>query len=72
MWVMYHFSDLSALYSLIGAVVGESLSYAIYCAKSFNDSKEEAKSKLERDRFLSNTNNECESDYSDMTPEEQY
>lgn len=51
MYVMVALQDLSSLYSLIGAVVGESVCYAIYCAKSFNDSKEEAKSKLERDRF---------------------
>lgn len=51
MVVMYRLADLSALYTLIGAVVSESISYAIYCAKSFNDSKEEAKSKLERDKF---------------------
>lgn len=51
MIIMYLLQDLSALYSLIGAVVGESISYAIYCAKSFHDSKEEAKSLLERDKF---------------------
>lgn len=55
MTAMIMMKDLSALYSLIGAVVGESLSYAIYCAKSFNDSKEEAKSKLERDKFEAGT-----------------
>ena len=34
MAAMWHFSDLSALYSLIGAVVGESLAYISYCAKA--------------------------------------
>ena len=52
MWIMYHLSDLSALYSLIGAVVGESLSYAIYCAKSFNETKEEVKTAFEREKFF--------------------
>lgn len=51
MYTMYTLKDLSPLYSLIGAVIGESLSYAIYCAKSFKDTKEEVKSKLERDKF---------------------
>ena len=35
MWVMYKLVDLSALYTLIGAVISESVSFAIYCAKSF-------------------------------------
>lgn len=51
MYIMAHLQDLSSLYSLIGAVVGESISYAIYCAKSFNETKEEVRSQLERDRF---------------------
>lgn len=77
MFVMYKFQDLTALYSLIGAVVGESISYAIYCLKSFNDSKEEAKSLLERDKFNMeyNINKETEindelSDESDISIEE--
>lgn len=59
MVTMYLLQDLSALYSLIGAVVGEGISYAIYCAKSFNESKEECRNKLERDKFeasISNSN----------------
>lgn len=51
MIIMYMLKDLSALYSLIGAVVGESIAYAIYCAKSFKENKEEANYKLERDKF---------------------
>lgn len=43
--------DLSSLYSLIGAVVSESISYAIYCCKSFNDTREEQRNKLERDKW---------------------
>lgn len=34
MIAMWHFGDLSALYSLIGAVVGESIAYVSYCAKA--------------------------------------
>lgn len=56
MWVMYKLVDLSALYTLIGAVISESVSFAIYCAKSFKDSKEEAISKLERDKFEATMN----------------
>ena len=59
MITMFVLKDLSALYALIGAVVGESISYAIYCAKSFNDSKEEAKSNLERDKFNATINSSC-------------
>lgn len=51
MFIMYNLKDLSALYSLIGAVVGESIAFAIYCAKSFKETKEEAINKLERDKF---------------------
>lgn len=51
MWVMFTLSDLSALYSLIGAVIGESISFAVYCAKSFKETKEEADAKLRRDKF---------------------
>lgn len=51
MWAMFVLKDLSALYSLIGAVISESISYAIYCAKSFKESKEEARIALERDKF---------------------
>lgn len=34
MVAMWRFADLSPLYSLIGAVVGESIAYISYCAKS--------------------------------------
>lgn len=34
MVAMWHFADLSALYSLIGATVGESIAYYSYTAKS--------------------------------------
>ena len=51
MWVMFTLSDLSALYSLIGAVIGESISFAVYCAKSYKETKEETDAKLRRDEF---------------------
>lgn len=57
MWIMYYLRDLSALYSLIGAVIGESISYAIYSAKSFNETKEESKINLEREKLLLNSEN---------------
>lgn len=34
MVAMWFFSDLSPLYSLIGAVLGESVAYISYCAKA--------------------------------------
>lgn len=34
MIAMWYFADLSALYSLIGAVLGESVAYISYCAKA--------------------------------------
>lgn len=48
---MYNLQDLSSLYSLIGAVIGESITFAIYCVKSFKETKEEANHQLEVDRF---------------------
>ena len=51
MWIMFTLQDLSALYSLIGAVIGESISYAIYCTKSFKENKEEAIISFEREKF---------------------
>ena len=60
MWVMVKLSDLAALYSLIGAVIGERLSFAIYCAKSFNETKEEERIRLERDMFESGLNSKSD------------
>jgi hypothetical protein len=51
MWVMYVLGDLSALYALIGAVITESISFAIYCVKAFNETKEEERIRLEREKF---------------------
>jgi hypothetical protein len=70
MWVMVKLSDLSALYSLIGAVIGESITYAIYCAKSFNETKEEERIKLERDKIFTDTDEETEESESEEESEE--
>lgn len=51
MIIMYILSDLTALSSLIAAVITESISYAIYSAKSYHGKKSEIDSELERDKF---------------------
>ncbi|MCC8157289.1 MAG: hypothetical protein LIO54_08440 [Oscillospiraceae bacterium] len=51
MVAMWHLQDLSALYSLITAVVTESLSFAVYCAKAYNETKQEELIKLQRDQM---------------------
>ena len=40
MAAMWHFADLSALYSLIGATVGEAISYCAYAAKATKENTE--------------------------------
>lgn len=40
MFAMWHFADLSALYSLIGATVGETISYCAYAAKSARENSQ--------------------------------
>ena len=66
MIAMVVLSDLSSLYSLIGAVVSESISYAIYCCKSFNDTKEEQRSKLERDKWEADQTTASEDNHPDI------
>lgn len=56
MWVMFILNDLSALYSLVGAVIGESLAFAVYCYKSFKETKEEQRLQFEKDQFFSENN----------------
>ncbi len=51
MWVMWELMDLSALYALITAVVTESLSFAVYAWKAFNETKQEEIIRLERDKM---------------------
>ena len=55
MWIL---NDLSALYSLIAAVVSESISFSVYAAKSYNETKQEELIKLERDKMGIWTNSE--------------
>lgn len=49
MWAMYKLKNLDALPGLITAVIGESISYLIYCAKSYFGKKEEGRLNLDRD-----------------------
>ncbi|MDE6477002.1 MAG: hypothetical protein K2L48_02265, partial [Mycoplasmoidaceae bacterium] len=58
MWVMFILNDLSALYSLVGAVIGESLAFAVYCYKSFKETKEEQRLQFEKDQFFLENNKE--------------
>ncbi|MCD7805636.1 MAG: hypothetical protein LUH03_10950 [Oscillospiraceae bacterium] len=53
MVVMWKLQNLDALYSLITAVVTESISFAVYCCKSYNETKQEEIIKLERDKIES-------------------
>lgn len=54
MAVMYLLQDLSSLYALITAVVTESISFAVYAAKAYNETRQEELIKLERDRMEMN------------------
>lgn len=58
MVVMWKLQNLDALYSLITAVVTESISFAVYAAKSYNETKQEEIIKLERDKMSMDTANE--------------
>ncbi len=58
MAAMYQLQDLSSLYALITAVVSESISFAIYAAKAYNETKHEELIKLERDRMSTDTDTE--------------
>lgn len=51
MVAMWHLQDLSALYTLITAVVGETISFAVYAAKSYHETKQEEIIRLERDKM---------------------
>ena len=52
MIVMYILQDLSALSTLIGAVVGEAFAFAVYCVKSFLETKEEKKLEFEKEQYF--------------------
>lgn len=51
MWAMYQLQDLSALYALIAAVITESISFGIYCCKSYFETKESEKIRLEQTKL---------------------
>ena len=51
MVAMWMFANLEALYALISAVISESLSFAVYAAKAYNETKQEELIKLERDKM---------------------
>jgi hypothetical protein len=51
MKAMIMFADLSALPILITAVITESMSYAIYCAKSYSGTKQEKIQELDEKKF---------------------
>ena len=51
MRVMIMFADLSALPTLMVAVITESISYAIYCAKSYSGTKQEKIQELDEKKF---------------------
>lgn len=63
MWAMYKLKNLEALPGLITAVIGESISYLIYCAKSYFGKKEEGRLNLDRD--LNGLNDDSINDTSD-------
>lgn len=66
MWVMFILGDLSALYALIGAVISESIAFAIYCYKSFNETKEEQRLQFEKDKFFNSSDEEESETISDF------
>lgn len=70
MIVMYLKEDLSALPILITAVVGETISYAIYSVKAYKGKKSEVDAQLERDKFEWEKS-ETEAMYSDSEIEEE-
>lgn len=51
MKVMVRFADLSALPTLMVAVITESISYAVYCAKSYSGTKQEKIQELDDKKF---------------------
>ena len=51
MRVMIMFADLSALPTLMVSVITESISYAIYCAKSYSGTKQEKIQELDEKKF---------------------
>ncbi len=69
MVVMYQLQNLDALYSLITAVVTETISFAVYAAKSYNETKQEEIIKLERDK-MDAANTAAVEEEPELNPEE--
>ena len=71
MVVMYKLNDLSALPILITAVIGESISFAIYCLKAYFAKRSEENMKFEKEKFgLNNSNEEdMENEYVEDFPD---
>ena len=72
MIVMWKLENLDALYSFITAVVTESISFAVYAAKSYNETKQEEIIKLERDKMSMEeaTVEDSEEEEPELNPEE--
>ncbi len=51
MWAMVYFADLSSLSTLMCAVITESISFAVYCAKAYFGKRGEVDTELERERI---------------------
>lgn len=68
MVVMYQLQNLDALYSLITAVVTESISFAVYAAKSYIETKQEEIIRLERDKM--DAANTAAEEEPELNPEE--
>ena len=51
MFVMIYFADLSSLSTLMCAVITESISFAVYCAKAYFGKKGEVDAELERENM---------------------
>lgn len=51
MIAMWHFENLDALYVLITTVMAEPISFAVYAAKAYNETKQEELIKLEREKM---------------------
>lgn len=72
MWAMYKLKNLEALPGLITAVIGESISYLIYCAKSYFGKKEEGRLNLDRDLndLTDNSTDDTSDDNSDTSTDD--
>jgi len=51
MWAMIYFADLSSLSTLMCAVIAESVSFAVYCAKAYFGKRGEVDTELKRENM---------------------